>query len=72
MYSIKSEPTCAASHVSEHEMISKKEENTSVVTIEKAEYEVNNYVYLHLCGFKSLCRIMCDCILPSILNCLPT
>ena len=46
MYSVKSEPTCnsetyIASCVSEHEMISVKEENTSVVTVGKTEHEVN-------------------------------
>jgi hypothetical protein len=54
MYSIKSEPPCKnepclTSCVSEHEMVSVKEENTSVVTavaVEKTEREVNNDVYL--------------------------
>ena len=46
MYSIKSEPTCNSetyitSCVSEHEMISIKEENTSMVTVGKTEHEVN-------------------------------
>jgi ATP-dependent 26S proteasome regulatory subunit len=54
MYSIKQEPTgdsetCLASCATEHEMVTIKEEKTSVVTedpIEKTEREVNSNVSL--------------------------
>lgn len=54
MYSIKQEPTgdsetCLTSCASEYEMVSVKEEKTSVVTedpVEKTEHEVNSNVSL--------------------------
>jgi hypothetical protein len=68
MYSIKQEPTgdsetCLTSCASEYEMVSVKEENTSVVTadpFEKTEREVNSNV--SLCAlFKSFYRTVPDC-----------
>jgi hypothetical protein len=72
MYSIKSEPTgdsetCVTSCVSEHEMISIKEEDTSVVTadpVEKTECEVNDDVFLCVL-FSLFCRITPGCLISA-------
>jgi hypothetical protein len=72
MYSIKQEPTgdsetCLTSCASEYEMVSIKEEKTSVVTedpVEKTEREVNSSVSLCV-PFKSFYRIVLDCIIST-------
>jgi len=72
MYSIKQEPTgdsetCLTSCTSEYEMVSVKEEKTSVVAadpVEKTEHEVNSNE--SLCAlFKSFCRILLGCIIST-------
>lgn len=74
MYSIKQEPTgdsetCPTSCASEYEMVSIKEENTSVVTsdpVEKTEHEVNSDV--SLCAlFNLFYRIVLGCVISAAL-----